>query len=115
MPDWIILLAQGTQTAPNPTGQMFNTFIIFGTVFFVFWLLFVRPQSKKEKERQDLIANLKKNDKVLTTGGIFGVVKHVDEKEVLLRVDDENKVVIRFAKSAIVSVVREGESAGEQK
>lgn len=110
MPDWICLLAQGSTTQANPTGQMVNTFIIFGTVIFVFWLLVLRPQMKKDKDRQELITNIKKNDRVLTTGGILGVVKFVDEKEVHLRVDDDNKVVIRFAKSAIVGVEK---SAGE--
>ena len=55
MPDWIFLLAQRSTTQANPSGQMFNTFIIFGTVIFVFWLLVLRPQMRKDKDRQELI------------------------------------------------------------
>lgn len=115
MPDWIILLAEGA-TQPSPGGQIYSMAVTVGAAMLVFYLILWRPQAKKEKERQEQLQNVKKNDRVLTTGGIYGVVKFVDDKEVLLRVDDENKVVIRFAKSAIVGIERPGgEGAGETK
>lgn len=112
---WIALLAEGSATQPNPVGQWFSFFAAVLPAMLIWYLLFMRPQMRKDKERQQAIANLKKNDRVLTTGGIYGVVRFVDDKEVLLRVDDENKVDIRFAKSAVIGVVRPDDRGGESK
>jgi len=96
-----LVLLQGT-TAANPTGQLVSTIVTFGLVFVIFYFLIIRPQNKKQKDMQKMIAGVKKGDKVVTIGGIYGVVTSVKETTVLVKVDDGTR--IEFSKSAIASV-----------
>jgi len=68
----------------------------------VFYFFIIRPQSKRQKEIQDKVTALKKGDKVITTGGIIGIVTSIEDTEVLLEVDKDVK--IRLLKSAIGDV-----------
>lgn len=104
----IAILAQAG--APQDPG-MAPTFIMFGLLFMIMYFLIWRPQKQKEAERQELLTRLKKNDHVITSGGIHGIVTSVKDDEVTLRVDDAQNVRIRFARSAIAGIVGEGEGA----
>jgi preprotein translocase subunit YajC len=96
-----LVLIQGT-TAANPTGQLVSTIVTFGLVFVIFYFLIIRPQNKKQKDMQKMIAGVKKGDKIVTIGGIHGVVAAVKETTVMVKVDDGTR--IEFSKSAIASV-----------
>jgi preprotein translocase subunit YajC len=61
-------------------------------IFIVFYLLLIRPQKAKEREHQNMINKLAKNDEVVTTGGIHGIVVNVKDKTLTLRVDDNVKI-----------------------
>jgi len=61
----------------------------------------IRPQNKKQKETEKMINALKKGDKVITIGGIHGVVSSVKEKTIVIKVDDDAK--IEFNRSAIAT------------
>lgn len=63
-------------------------------IFVIFYFLLIRPQKAKEKEHQNLLANLNKNDEVVTTGGIHGTIINIKDKTVILRVDDNVKIEI---------------------
>ena len=65
------------------------------------------PQQQQEKKRRAMIDGLKKNDKVLTTGGIYGTVMSVDAKndKVVLRVDDERGVKFAFTRASVGRVI----------
>ncbi len=89
-------------TASNPTGSLVSTIVTFGLVFVIFYFLIIRPQNKKQKQMQQMIAGVKKGDKIVTIGGIHGVVASVKESTVLVKVDDGTR--IEFSKSAIASV-----------
>jgi preprotein translocase subunit YajC len=81
----------------------------FGLIILVFYFLIIRPQNKKQKETQKMLAALKKNDRVTTAGGIRGVVVSVKEDTVIIKVDDNVK--LEFSKGSISSVrSREGTS-----
>lgn len=83
----------------------FMTLIIpFALMFGILYLLIIRPQRSKEKQRLEMISNVRKNDRIVTMGGIHGVVLSVKEKEVIVRVDDAKDVKLRIDKSAITSV-----------
>ncbi len=73
--------------------------LIFGAIFLVFYLFFIRPQSKKQKEQGNFITELKKGDEVVTGSGIVGKINKIDEKVVHLQIDQ--KTYIKVMKSAI--------------
>lgn len=85
-------------------GGMF-TLLWFALIFVVMYLLLIRPQQKKAKEHQKLISELKKGDKVVTSGGMFGTIFAIDEERgrVVLKIGDEVKM--EFLKSSIAAKV----------
>jgi preprotein translocase subunit YajC len=76
-------------------------------LFGLFYFLMIRPQSKERQKRQDMLGAIKKNDRVLTIGGIYGVVMNVHKEadEVILRVDETSNTKLRVSLSAIARVV----------
>lgn len=101
------------QAAGNSTGQMLSTLVTFGLVFVIFYFLIIRPQNKKQKEAQKMIAGVKKGDKVVTIGGVHGIVHAVKDSTVVIKVDDDAR--IEFSKSAIATVVPKAEEKAEAK
>ncbi len=91
-----LMAAQG-----NPMMQFLPLLII---MFAIMYFLIIRPQKQKEKKRLALISNVRKQDKIVTTGGMHGVVTSVKENEVIVRVDDTKDVKLKIDKSAITSV-----------
>jgi preprotein translocase subunit YajC len=73
-------------------------------IFVLFWFLLIRPQQKKMKEHNEMLSNLKVNDKVLTTGGIIGTIKHIEEKTINLQI--ANEVVVQLQRSSITQKVQ---------
>ncbi|MGR3309956.1 MAG: preprotein translocase subunit YajC, partial [Candidatus Brocadiales bacterium] len=70
-------------------------------MFVIMYFLILRPQRKKERDRKDMLSRVRKHDRVVTTGGIHGVVISVKENELLVRVDDAKDIKLRIDKSAI--------------
>lgn len=93
--------AEGGGAAPGFGGGGWDMFIMIGVMILIFYFLLIRPNQKKEKERKAMIDNLQKGDKVLTSGGIYGVVVNVKNEEgiVVLKIAEGAKV--EFAKAAI--------------
>lgn len=76
-----------------PGGGIVNLVpLIF--IFVVFYFMLIRPQQKKQKAHQALIRNLKKNDEVVTAGGVHGTIVNVKEKTFVVRVDDNAKIEV---------------------
>lgn len=97
----ISLLAEAETPAQQPApglGQMVFPLVM---IVFVWYFLILRPQGKERRDRESQLANLKKNDRVVTIAGIIGTVVGFsnDNKEVTLRVDDNVKM--KFLRSAI--------------
>jgi preprotein translocase subunit YajC len=101
--------AQGGRDAGE---GLISTLIMFTLIIGIFYFMILRPQQKKQKERQKLLESVKKGDKVITAGGVHGTIAGIDDKTVLVQVADNLK--LKFERSAISSVVREGEGT-EQK
>lgn len=95
--------------APSSTGSMVSTIVMFGAVFAIFYFMIIRPQNKKQKAMEKMISAVKKGDKVVTIGGIHGVINAVKEKTIVVKVDDSSK--IEFSKSAIATVESRGEDS----
>ena len=103
--------------APPPQGgdgssSLFSTLIMFALIIGIFYFLILRPQQKRQKERQKLLEAVKKGDKVVTAGGLHGTVAGLDDKTVLLQVADNVKM--KYERSAIATILREGEVAPKE-
>jgi preprotein translocase subunit YajC len=84
-------------------GGLISTLIMFGAIFLIFYFMIIRPQQKRAKERDKLLSNLEKGDKVVTNGGIHGIIAGLEEKTALLQVADNMK--IKIDRSAITTVL----------
>lgn len=71
----------------------------FVVMMVIFYFLFYRPQKKEQKKRQDLLSSLKKGDRIITVGGIYGTITALSEKTVTLKVAE--KVEIDMSRSAV--------------
>ena len=78
----------------------YSTIIMIVLIFAVMWFFMIRPQRKQQKELQNFRDSLKKGDKVVTIGGIYGTVVEIKEESVLIEVD--SNVKIRVSKQALV-------------
>jgi len=83
------------QPAPHPLAGFIPIILIFA----IFYFLLIRPQQKQQKDHQNTLSKLSKNDEVVTNGGIHGTIVNVDEKTVTLRVDEGTR--IKFQKNVI--------------
>lgn len=87
------------------SGSMLMSVLPFGLIILIFYFFIIRPQNKKQKETEKMLSALKKGDKVVTIGGIHGVISSTKEKTVIVKVDDDAK--IEFSRNAIATVVTE--------
>lgn len=93
------------QTVPiePQTGfmQQYSFIIMIGLMVLVLWLFMWRPEAKRRKQMQEFRNGLKKGDKVITAGGIYGVVKEIKETTLLIEVD--GNVTLRIDKNMVVA------------
>jgi preprotein translocase subunit YajC len=85
-------------TQVNPILQL----VPFLFIFVIFYFMLILPQRKQQKEHKNLLANLKKNDEVVTASGIHGTIVNVKDTTVVLRVDENVKIEIE--KTAIAAL-----------
>ena len=92
--------AQGTTEGAPTGGSPWMSLIFIVLLIVVFWLFFIRPQSKKAKEEQKFRESLQKGDKVVTIGGIHGKIVEVKETTVVISLSPNTEVEVE--KSALV-------------
>ena len=102
-------LLQTSGNAAQGGGSMLVNVLPFILIIAIFYFFIIRPQNKKQKETEKMINALKKGDKVVTIGGIHGVVSSTKEKTVIVKVDDNTK--LEFNRSAIATVVTDKPAA----
>lgn len=85
------------------SGGGFIPMLALGLIFVIFYVFVVGPQKKEQKKTQEMIARLQKGDKVITIGGIHGVVSSVKDSTIILKVDDGCK--LEMNRSAVGSVI----------
>ena len=97
--------AAGGQPAQQPPGIL-TMLPMFAMMFLVMYFLIFRPQNKQRKEREAMIANLKKNDHVQTAAGIYGIIKQIKPEDpyITLCIDERKDVCIRVSKSSVVGL-----------
>jgi preprotein translocase subunit YajC len=101
-----IILAQATPApAVRPPDQGMNMMVWMIFAFVLIYFLTIRPQSKKQKQLQEQIASLKTGDKVVTNGGIHGLVANIQDGPTLtLKIADNVKIEVE--KSAVTTILR---------
>ena len=82
-------------------------------LFAIFYFLLIRPQQKKAKEHKEMIENLKKGNRVVTSGGIFGTIISLDDTTIGLEIAE--KVKIKVARSNIAGLISDNESQAKSK
>lgn len=92
-----LMTAPQNGQSTNPIMQMLPLILII----VVFYFFMIRPQMKKAKEQKKFVENLKKGDKILTIGGIYGKVVETDDTTVLMETEDGSRM--RITKSAITT------------
>ena len=90
------------QAAPGAGGSPLTQFVPLIAIFGIFYFLVLRPQSKKAKDHQKMLSELKQGADVATQGGIIGKITGIKENEVTLQVQEG--VRVRFLRSAITGV-----------
>jgi preprotein translocase subunit YajC len=90
-------------------GGGFQPLILMGAMFAIFYFLLIRPQQKKSKEHRQLLANLKKGDRVVTSGGIHGRITGMDEST--LTVEIAEKVRVKVARANVAGLVNPASQA----
>jgi preprotein translocase subunit YajC len=103
--------AGGAQPAGPGLGGMMIPLVL---MFVVMYFLMIRPQSKERKKREEMISGLKKNDHVLTSAGIYGIVKQVNDQDLTLCIDERKDVCIRVSKASIASLVKSSGAPAEE-
>lgn len=83
--------------------SLLTSFIPILLIFVIFYFLLIRPQQKKQKQHQDMVAAVRKGDRIVTNGGIYGTVADVKEHIIVLRIAENVK--IELIKSAIAQVI----------
>ena len=89
------IITQSGAQPPSCAQQMFP----FAIMILIFYFLLIRPQQKQEKERQEMLSRLKKDDQVITSGGLIGTISSVQDKEILIEIAD--KVKVRVAREDV--------------
>lgn len=89
------------QAAAGAQGSQWSFWIMMGLMILVIWLFMWRPESKRRKEMAKFREGLKKGDKIITAGGIYGTVKEIKETTLLIEVD--SNVTLRVDKNMVVA------------
>ena len=105
---WLVLAAvagvlalSGCVPAATDTGSSANQniylIVVMVAIFAIFYFLTIRPQRKRQKEQQKLIEELRRGDRVITIGGLYGTVEGTDEESVTLKVESGTLRVVKNA------------------
>jgi preprotein translocase subunit YajC len=102
----LLTLAQGASSgaAQQSPSSGLSMMIPMICIFVIFYFLIIRPQGQKQKEQQALVSSLKTGDKVVTSGGIHGLISNVKETTVIVKVADNVKIEVD--KTCVTGVIK---------
>jgi preprotein translocase subunit YajC len=106
-----ISLLQAAEAAPSMKDGLLQM-VPFLLIFVVFYFVLLAPMRKQQKKTKEMLSQLKKGDRVMTSGGIYGTVSQVEDAIAWVKIADTVKV--KMAKSAITAVITETETAKDQ-
>ena len=99
--------APATGQTAAPASDPFSILWFMAPMLLVMWFFMLRPNQKREKERQAMLAGISKGDKVIMASGIIGNVVGVTDKTVVLRVSEEPPVKMEFLRGSVSRVVKD--------
>jgi preprotein translocase subunit YajC len=103
------LFAQGAPraAADGGNGSLMALMAYMVPIVVLFYFMILRPQQQQQRRQQEMLSALKKNDRVLTTAGIYGTVVSIDNDahRVVLRVDDDRGIKLVFNKASVAQVL----------
>ena len=105
--------AQASEVAASQSSAL--SFLPLIAIFAIFYFLIVRPQTKKMKEHNALIQNLKVGNKIIINSGIIGVIEGINEKESLLEVEISDGVHVKILKDHVARVLDSGKKSSKSK
>lgn len=94
-------MAPGAGSAGAPAGNPLVGLLPLVVIFGLFYVLFIRPQQKQAKERENLLKSLKEGDRVVLVSGVYAVVTKVEEDGEVLRLQVAEGVTVKAARSAV--------------
>ncbi len=106
----LVLLQVGTDAAQQ--GNQWSFWIMMILIFVVFYFFMIRPQTKKQKELQAQREAMKKGDKVVTAGGIYGEIKEVQENAFIITIAKD--VTIKVSKESVFADVADAQQAAKE-
>ena len=87
-------------TAGGEDASIVHMIVFLVLIFGVFYLLMVRPQRKKQKQHEEMVQELRKGDRVITAGGIYGQIESLNQESVVLKI--ESGATIRIARGSVI-------------
>ena len=98
---WIVAMAGGPEGGSGTPWML----VWFGLIFVLIYLTMIRPQSKRQKEHKQLLSELKKGDRIVTSSGMFGTIFAIDDDKgrVVVKIGDDTK--LEFLKTSIAAKV----------
>ncbi len=110
----VALFAEEAPPEGGGASSLLPSLLPFVAIFVLFYFLLIRPQRREQSRRQSMLADIKKNDRVVTAAGIYGVVTNVrrEADEVTLKVDEATNTKLRVTLSSIARVL--GDEPSEQ-
>ncbi len=107
----LLAQAEGGGAGQGPGGIPFP--MIFAAIAILFYFMILRPENRRKQEQRQLLEGLKKNDRVVTIGGIYGVVTNVqrDVDRVTLRVDESTNATLNVTFGSIARIINETPAA----
>ncbi len=101
------------QQAPGGMESILSSIVPFLLIIVIFYFLILRPQQKRQKERLALLESLKKGDKIITAGGVYGTVEGIEDKTILVKVADNVK--LKMERSSVTTIIGVTDTVPEKK
>lgn len=101
----------GAQEGGQAAGIL--SFLPLIILFIIFYFLLIRPQQKKAKEHKEMISNLKKGDRIITSGGIYGTIISIDDTTIGLEIAE--KVKIKISKGNVAILINKDSNSNQIK
>ena len=105
------VLAQAAEPPSGGGGGGFGMLPLFAIIGFMFYLIILKPDQKRKRQQEQMLTSLKKSDRILTHGGIYGTVVsiHTDAGDVTIKVDEKSNTRMKITRSSIGQLLKEGE------